>query len=48
MIKDHVKKSQDLRIEVERLREKKATVVSVVVGALGAISKDLEKQDIEP
>ena len=40
---EKISKYQDLRIEVERLWEKKATVVPVVVGALGAIPKDLEK-----
>ena len=40
---EKISKYQDLRIEVERLWEKKATVVRVVVGALGAIPKDLEK-----
>jgi len=33
---------QDLKIEVVRLWERKATVVPVVVGALGAIPKQLE------
>ena len=33
---------QDLKIEVARLWERKATVVPVVVGALGAIPKQLE------
>ena len=40
---EKISKYQDLRIEVERLWEKKATVVPVVVGALGTIPKDLEK-----
>ena len=40
---EKISKYQDLRIEVEQLWEKKATVVPVVVGALGAIQKDLEK-----
>ena len=35
-------KYQDLKIEVERLWEKKATVVPVVVGALGAVPKQLQ------
>ena len=34
---------QDLKVEVERLWEKKATVVPVVIGALGAIPRDLVK-----
>ena len=36
-------KYQNLKIEVERLWEKKASVVPVVIGAPGAILKDLEK-----
>ena len=36
-------KHQDLKIKVERLWEKKAIVVPVVIGALGAIPKDHEK-----
>ena len=34
---------QDLKIAVERLWEKKTTVVPVVIRALGAISRDLVK-----
>ena len=35
--------NQDLKIEVERLWERKATVVPVVIGALRAIPRDLTK-----
>ena len=38
-----ITKYQDLKIEVERLWERKATVVPVVIGALGAIPRDLTK-----
>ena len=37
---EKITKYQDLRIEVQRLMEKKATVVPVIIGA---IPKDLEK-----
>ena len=40
---EKITKYQDLIVEVERLWEKKATVVLVVIGALGAISRDLVK-----
>ena len=40
---EKITKYQDLKVEVERLWEKKATVVPVVIGALGAIPKDLIK-----
>ena len=40
---EKIMKYQDLMIEVERLREKKAIVVQVVIRALGAIPQDLEK-----
>ena len=40
---EKITKYQDLKIEVERLWEKKATVVPVVIGALGAIPRDLTK-----
>ena len=40
---EKITKYQDLKFEVERLWEKKATVVSVVIGALGAIPRDLVK-----
>ena len=36
-------KYQDLKIKVERLREKKATVMPLVIGALVAIPRDLVK-----
>ena len=36
-------KYQDQKVEVERLWEKKATVVLVVIRALGAIPRDLVK-----
>ena len=38
---EKITKYQDLKIEIERLWEKKATVVPVVIGALGAIPRDL-------
>ena len=38
-----ITKYQDLKVEVERLWEKKATVVPVVIGALRAIPRDLVK-----
>ena len=40
---EKITKYQDLKIEVERLWERKATVVSVVIGVLGAIPRDLTK-----
>ena len=40
---ERITKYQDLKIEVERLWERKATVVPVVIGALGAIPRDLAK-----
>jgi hypothetical protein len=40
---EKITKYQDLRIEVERIWEKRATVVPVVIGALGAIPRDLQK-----
>ena len=40
---EKITKYQDLKIEVERLWEKKATVAQVVIGALGAIPGDLTK-----
>ena len=40
---EKITKYQDLKVEVERLWEKKATVVSVVIGALGTIPRDLVK-----
>ena len=40
---EKITKYQDLKIEVERLWEKKATAVPVVIGALGAIPRDLLK-----
>ena len=36
-----ISKYQDLKIEIERLWEKQATVVLVVIGSLGAIPRDL-------
>ena len=36
-------KYQDLKMEIERLWEKQATVVPIVIGSLGAISRDLRK-----
>ena len=40
---EKITKYQDLKVEVERLWEKKATVVPVVIGALEAIPRDLVK-----
>ena len=40
---EKITKYQDLKVEVERLWEKKATVVPVMIGALGAILRDLVK-----
>ena len=40
---EKIEKYQDLRIEVQRLWEKKAVVIPVVVGALGAVPKKLGK-----
>ena len=40
---EKITKYQDLKIEVERLWEKKATVLSVVIGALGTILRVLVK-----
>jgi len=40
---EKITKYQDLKIEVERLWERKATVIPVVIGALGAIPRDLTK-----
>ena len=40
---EKISKYRDLKIEIERLWEKQATIVSVVIGSLGAISRDLRK-----
>ena len=40
---EKITKYQDLKIDVKRLWEKKATVVPVVIGALGTIPRDLVK-----
>ena len=40
---EKITKYQDLKIEVERLWEKKATVVTVVIGSLEAILRDFVK-----
>ena len=40
---EKISKYQDLKVEVERLWEKKATVVPVVIEALGVIPRDLVK-----
>ena len=40
---EKISKYQDLKIEIERLWEKQATVVPVVIGSLGAIPRDLKK-----
>ena len=36
-------KYQDVKIEIERLWGKQATVIPVVIGSLGAIPRDLKK-----
>ena len=38
-----ISKYLDLKIEIERLWEKQAFVVPVVIGSLGAIPRDLKK-----
>ena len=38
---EKISKYQDLKIEIERLWEKQAPVVPVVIGSLGAIPRDL-------
>ena len=40
---EKITKYQDLKVEEERLWEKKATVVPVVIGALGATPRSLVK-----
>ena len=40
---EKINKYQDLKIKIERLWEKQATVVPVVIGSLGAIPRDLRK-----
>ena len=40
---EKISKYQDLKIEIERLWEKQATVVPVVIGSLGVIPRDLRK-----
>ena len=40
---EKITKYKDLKIEVERLWEKKTTVLPVVIGVLGAIPRDLIK-----
>ena len=40
---EKISKYQDLKIEIEGLWEKQATVVLVVIGSLGAIPRDLRK-----
>ena len=40
---EKIQKYQDLKVEVERLWERKAIVVPVVIGAQGAIPKALTK-----
>ena len=40
---EKISKYQDLKIEIERLWEKQATVVPVVIGSLGTIPRDLRK-----
>ena len=40
---EKITKYQDLKVKVERLWEKKETVVPMVIGALGAILRDLVK-----
>ena len=38
---EKISKYQDLKIEIERLWEKQATVVPIVIESLGAIPRDL-------
>ena len=38
---EKITKYQDLKVEVEKLWKKKATVVLVVIGALGAIPREI-------
>ena len=40
---EKISKYQDLKIEIERLWKKQATVVPVMIGSLGAIPRDLRK-----
>ena len=40
---EKISKYQNLKIEIERLWEKQATVIPVVIGSLGAIPGDLRK-----
>ena len=40
---EKISKYQDLKTEIERLWEKHATVVPVVIGSLGVIPRDLRK-----
>ena len=40
---EKLSKYQDLKIEVQRLWERKVDMVPIVVGALGAIPKDLHQ-----
>ena len=40
---EKISKYQDLKIQIERLWEKQATVVPVVIGSLGAIPRDFKK-----
>ena len=40
--KERITKYQDLRLQVQKLRNIKATVIPVAVGALRTVSKELE------
>ena len=40
---EKISKYQDLKIEIERLWEKQATGVPVVIGSLGTIPRELRK-----
>ena len=40
---EKISKYQDLKIEIERLWEKQATVVPLVIGSLGAIPRESRK-----
>ena len=40
---EKISKYQDLKIEIERLWEKQATVVPIVIGSLGTIPRDLRE-----
>ena len=39
---EKISKCQDLRLQAQKLRDVKATVIPIVVGALGTVSEELE------